>query len=304
MRKNTITEAIIRTLCYAQVFSYPLTISELWKYLICDKKVSKEDFILTLHHNRSFFEQVQDYIVLPGDRKLITQRSNRMQPSRRKLGKALWISHVLSYIPTVKLIAISGSLSMHNAKPEDDIDLFIISSKNRLWTTRLLVTIVLLLIKEKRKRAEKFAKDKICPNMFISEDALKIKKQDLYTAHEVAQMKVLFSKDNIYTYFLQENTWVLKYLPNVFAVHRKKRQKVKTSFSPHISLLEHVLFKAQYYYMRKRITNEKIKKNLAAFHPIRRQEVVLSLYYLKTKVYLKIFGAHRSQKNHIIHAVN
>jgi hypothetical protein len=216
--KKSITYSIIRTLCYSQIFSYPLTFSELWKYIIHSKKITREELALNLYENRNFFQEVREYIVLPGDIKLIKTRNERIAHSKRKLAKALWISNILSLIPTVKLIGISGSLSMYNTKINDDIDLFFITSKRMLWTTRFLVNIVLILLKEKRLRNDKFAKDKICPNMFMADDYMELpkNKRNLYTAHEVAQMKVLYSKNNTHNRFLYKNSWILKYLPNVF----------------------------------------------------------------------------------------
>lgn len=316
---NKLTTSIIKTLCYAQIFSYPLTVSELWKYLIfentgkmksgalmLDKKISREDFIKALSQNTKIYQQIRQYVVFSGDDKLIAERAIRAQESRRKLAKALWISQILSFIPGVKLIAISGSLAMYNTKPADDIDLFFITGRNCLWTTRFLVNITLLVLGEKRKRSEKYAMDKICPNMFIAEDALEIKTHNLYLAHEIAQIKVLISRENMHYKFLEGNRWVLKYLPHAFSnqgatYHHGKKQ----AFFPLLIILEYTLFKVQYFYMKKKITNEKIKRNSAFFHPRRQGDIIMTLYNLRLKAYHSVLKITPKVKDSVsIHVVN
>ena len=52
--------------------------------------------------------------------------------------------------------------------------------------------------------------------MFLDERHLQIpkKEQDLFSAHEVCQLKVIWEKDGIYQKFLKENQWVRQFLPN------------------------------------------------------------------------------------------
>lgn len=286
MISSSLTYAIIRTLCYAQIFSYPLTETELWQYLLHNKKISRKTFIWNLNQNLHVFEKIYDYYVLRGDSKLAAERTKRHNYSVKKLRKAVLISKILFYIPTVKLIGVSGSLSMYNAKKEDDIDLFFITSKNFLWTTRFMVNVALCLFGQKRMKEEKYAQDKICPNMFMPEDVLCIKKQDqnIYTAHEVAQMKVLFAKKNIYLKFLSQNAWVLRYMPNAFIVPSYGNRRKKSSLDAFLKLLlpfEKFLYVVQYSYMKKRITSEKISKTKAFFHPSHHKKVIIALYDLK-----------------------
>jgi hypothetical protein len=52
--------------------------------------------------------------------------------------------------------------------------------------------------------------------MFLDEDHLEIpeKEQDLFSAHEVCQLKPIWSKDNVYQEFITQNQWYQKFLPN------------------------------------------------------------------------------------------
>lgn len=39
-------------------------------------------------------------------------------------------------------------------------------------------------------------------------------KTDIYQAHEVLGMKVIWQRDNVYQKYLEENAWAMKFLPN------------------------------------------------------------------------------------------
>ena len=288
MKKEAFKYSVLKTLCYSQIFSYPLTIHELWKYLIFDKKISYQEFLFRFYRIRQEFQLLGEYVVLFGDKQLVVERNSRTHESKRKMAKAHWVSQFLSIIPTIKLIAVSGSLSMFNAKKTDDIDLFFITSKNSLWVSRFLVNAVLFFLGEKRGREESYAKDKICPNMFISEDCLTIKKKTIYTAHEVAQIKVIFSRGDIVSDFFRENKWVLKFLPNVFVLGKRNKKENNTQTGIFLIFIEKIFYFLQHQYMKKRITHETVKKNIAAFHPIQNDKIVQILFNLKVNTQINI----------------
>jgi hypothetical protein len=261
-----------------------------------EKKISYQEFLLRFYQIRRDFEQIGEYVVLFGDTRLVSQRHFRAYESKRKMAKARRVSQFLSIIPTVKLIAVSGSLSMSNAKKTDDIDLFFITSKNSLWVSRFLVNGMLFFLGEKRGRKEKYAKDKICPNMFISEDCLTISKKTMYIAHEVAQIKILFSRGDVVSDFFNANNWVLKFLPNVFVLGQKHKKEKNKQPSLFLILVEKFFYFVQHQYMKKRITNETIKKNIAAFHPVQNDKIVQTLFKLKVNAQINLIKEKNGHK--------
>lgn len=48
----------------------------------------------------------------------------------------------LRFIPGVQLVAVGNSLSMNATTEDSDIDLFIVTKSDILWTVRLLVTVI------------------------------------------------------------------------------------------------------------------------------------------------------------------
>ncbi len=270
--------AILQTLVYHDIFDYPLKAEEIHRYQIGERASRGQiDNSLKLLEKNKKIKSQSGLFFLKGRKKIIKLRQSRGRFTRAKLKRAKLYARLLMAIPTIKLVAISGALAMENAQKKDDIDLVIIASKNTLWTTRLLANI--LLQPFRRKAGEPHTKDKACLNLFLEEYNLKIGTQNLYTAHEVAQMRPLWQRQNTYHRFLKANTWVKNYLPNWQA------SSADSTFAfPQlgiIQLFEKLAKNLQLFYMKKKITTEKIGKHQLFFHPKDTQNLVLKMYVRK-----------------------
>jgi hypothetical protein len=109
--------------------------------------------------------------------------------------------------PYVRGIAISGSLSKNFADDESDIDLFIITAKNRLWIARTIMHMFKKLTFLVNK--EHF----FCMNYFIDELGLEIAEKNIYTATEVVTL-IPLEGDLTFEKFYSANAWTMAYLPN------------------------------------------------------------------------------------------
>ncbi len=209
MRKK----AILRTLAYADVFDYPLTAQEIYRFLIAKKRIDNSSLKQDLKKLPQV-SQKKGFYHLKNREKTVSLRKKREQWSRKKLKIAKRVANWLKLIPTIKMVAVTGALAMNNSNEGDDIDLFFITSANRLWLSRGLIVTFLRLTGYYRR--PKKIKNKICPNMLLDERHLKIpkKEQDLFSAHEVCQLKLLWDRDKTYQRFIKENQWVNHFLPN------------------------------------------------------------------------------------------
>jgi hypothetical protein len=107
-------------------------------------------------------------------------------------------------LPFVRMAAITGALAMDNEDGRD-IDYFIVTEAGRVWLCRGLV---ILLV-----RWAAYSGDVICPNFFLSEKALHLQERNLFTAHELAQMRPLFGLE-VYRKIRRLNAWTAEFLPN------------------------------------------------------------------------------------------
>lgn len=276
-----IEHAILRTIAYADVFEYPLHADELWRFLITSQKTSGNAFKKAISGllKKKHIVMVNNLYCLPQHKKYAAQRHTRQQHVSHKMDIARRAVRLLSYIPTVFFIGVSGALSMENAPEDDDIDFFIITAANSLWITRLLCVCILDFFRLRRKPKTLNVSNKICLNMFmeVSDLAIGDPERDLYSAHEVAQVKPLLNKYHTYEHFLAVNKWVLNLLPNAFVLTKKQK-----SYSPKsVWVLEklNVLCKQiQLRYMKKRRTLEVISDSVARFHPKDARSWVLKEY--------------------------
>ena len=281
---TAIQTAIIKTLAYADIFNYPLTLSEIHRWLIHSRSISFNQLSSNLSYQLIF--SANSYFHLPNRQQLVKLRQQRLRFSQLKLTQAQKASDYLKLIPFIKLIAITGALAMNNSKKNDDIDFIIISSPNRLWLTRLLAILILELLRLRRRPRSAFSPDKICLNLFLTQSHLTLPsaQRNLYTAHELCQLRPLYNQDSTYQKLLLANPWVKKYLPHATChLDLTINHQPRSQPSAPGSFFETLAFKLQYLYMKPKITNEQVSKNYAFFHPRPTSKTVLNQYQQKLK---------------------
>lgn len=285
METSTLQKSISSTIAYFQVFNYFLKVDELETYLHAANVFSKQEIINELLKEKRLINNYAIFLLEENQktkkRKRLRQKKIKIQErkfveSEKKIILAKKITTILKLIPSIKLIAVSGNLAMMNADKSDDIDLFLIASSGTAWTTRLIASILLIILGKKRMFNDKKVRNKICLNFILDEDNLCLIKKNLYSAHEIAQMKILFCKNKIYDKFLQENYWLKNHLANFWASHDLSMQE--TLFSEEESETEKIsgrLFRLfeplarffQFQYMKRKITKETVGKGIMMFHP-------------------------------------
>lgn len=203
----TLDEAILYTLIYADIFDYPVTLSEIHKYLIRYSASIEEieDAINTELIPADKTSQISDYYFLPGREQLVDLRRKRNALANKLWRKANRYGKWMSIIPFVRMVAVTGSLASNNVKGDGDIDYFIVTEPGFLWLSRAMILGL-------RRLTSPFGRV-ICPNYLISLNALKLEDQDLYTAQELTRMVLIFGRE-YYNEFRKLNNWTTDFLPN------------------------------------------------------------------------------------------
>ncbi|MBI3290055.1 hypothetical protein HYZ78_01530 [Candidatus Microgenomates bacterium] len=265
------------SILYHDIFDYPLNKDELLKW-----EVGPFDFA----QGKSEIRKTGGYYHLKGRTSIVVFRKKREKESVKKLKIAGKVAKKLSTIPTIKLIGITGSLAMNNADKNSDVDLMIITAGGALWSTRVMVRIVSLLhgFMVRSPRSDE-AKNAICFNMWLDEKHMEIPKKmrNLYSAHEVLQVRPLVNKDHTFEKFLDANKWALEYWPNAlsgtrhWALGTRKKNVLSIAYclTPIALLLEPIAYGMQKLYMRRKITRELVEPGRAFFHPIDWSSVVM-----------------------------
>lgn len=290
--------AVFRTLAYADIFDFPLTEKELYKFLIAQGVVDRKS-VKKSSQEHDQVEYKDGYYLLKNRGSIVALRKRREVESRKKLRLAKKVARRLFVLPSVLLIGVSGNLSMHNAEDKDDIDLFIISYDNTLWITRGIILFLLSLLGIRRKRGEKNVADKICLNVMVERSFLSLpeKRRNLYTAHEVAQVLPLFDREDTYEKFIRANLWGKRFMPHAFdgVVKGDLRKKHTLSFISlflryplPFSAINFFAKKIQIWYIKKHMTQEVITDNTVFFHPKDYAEKILKAFEKRIQAYEKV----------------
>jgi hypothetical protein len=287
-------KATLKTLIYADIFDYPLKAWEIHKWLIGQKlSLQQVEKILERMLKKKKIRTHKEYYFLPRREKLVVKRMMREKISQRLLREARSVSFLLRLIPWVRLVGVSGALAVHNAAKDDDIDLFIITENGRLWVSRFLVVGLLELLGKRRTPDDdqRSAAGKICVNVLLEEQQMLQQRRDLYTAHEILQMKVLWARKGSYSRFLLQNDWSFAELPNWIStekvklseVTQKPERKNPNTLNKIVDSLEAGLRFIQMRYMKEPEGSERIDLHSLYFHPHDYQQEVLELYQQKLK---------------------
>jgi predicted nucleotidyltransferase len=258
------------TLAYHDIFDYPLTFTELLRWR-GGRELKMNNLQFTINQKSGFY-------FLEGKEGIILKRLLRERISARKFKIARKYGKILSLISTIKLVAISGALAMGNADEDSDIDFLLVTKKGTLWITRLTTLLLLAILgMPVRRFADKEPKDKICPNIWLDESNLvwRKKERNVYTAHEIVQIKPLLNREQTYEKFLSKNKWVKDFWPNAIKLdnelrtmnYGKTKKRIVHIASFILQLIEKLAFKLQYFYMRRKITREIVTPTRALFHP-------------------------------------
>lgn len=204
---NEAKENILATLAYFDIFQYPLTRGEI--YLFLKNKHDQAEFDLALQYlvaGRTVYQFGKLY-TLKNDYALAVRRYNGNKKAAELIKVAGKVGDMLIRFPYVRGIAISGSLSKNFADENSDIDLFIITAKNRLWIARTLMHAFKKLTFLVNKQ------DYFCMNYYVDEAQLEIKEKNIYTAIEVVTL-IPLQGDTVIEQFYTANSWTRDLLPN------------------------------------------------------------------------------------------
>lgn len=268
LRNIPLGERELASIIYHDIFDYPLTIFELIKWNAGDKVRLSKTQEIKIAGERGYF-------LIKDRRGFILKRLMRQRISARKMVMAKRAAKILSFIPTIKMMAVTGALAMENTNEEDDIDLMIITSQGTLWITRLLTLLLLDVLRIPRKKyGDRNQKDKLCLNIWLDENSLVWRKRNIFTAHEIAQIKPLVNREETYERFISKNKWITDYWPNAVKIQSHSRQtNLRSSL---LTLFEPLARRFQFWYMKDKITREVVTHTRALFHPIDWGSLVIS----------------------------
>jgi hypothetical protein len=201
--QNTLLQAILQTVTYSDVFDYPLTASEIHKYLV-GIQASPIKVQQALEQNASLACR-EIYFTLPERTNIVEIRKQREARSKQILPLAVRYGKILGQLPFIRMVALTGSLAVLNISDHADFDYMLVAAHGRVWTARAFA-----LLFNRFVRPFGWA---ICPNLILAESSLAWHTHDLYSARELCQM-IPIAGINVYRKLIHANEWIKDFLPN------------------------------------------------------------------------------------------
>lgn len=190
--------AILQTVVYFDLFSYPLTTFEIWRNL--QLKTRYAEVLNDLETNpelKSRLEFKQGRWLLKGAiESRIRIRNQRYRISKHKVDSADKFIRAVRWLPGLREIYLCNTLGFLGARLNSDIDFFIVTSRGRIWTVRFFT--VLLAKMFFKRPSETGAKNAICLSFFTVTGAnlrsLSLPGQDIYYEYWLRNLLLRYAK--------------------------------------------------------------------------------------------------------------
>ncbi|PIQ27537.1 MAG: hypothetical protein COW63_15885 [Bacteroidetes bacterium CG18_big_fil_WC_8_21_14_2_50_41_14] len=206
--KPSLQQHIESTLTYFELFSYPLTSTEIHRFLNFACSLNDvEDQLVLMKKNGKIVCSEQGYYSRQHQPQWSVEREMGNKRAEKLLKLSSHFVRVIKRFPFVEAIAISGSLSKYYADRDADIDYFIITTTNRLWIARTLLHLY------KKLTFLRGHQHYYCMNYFIDQSALEIGDKNIYTAIELVTLLPVYNQEAILK-LKHQNGWFAEFLPN------------------------------------------------------------------------------------------
>ncbi|MEK7139236.1 MAG: hypothetical protein AAB817_00885 [Patescibacteria group bacterium] len=213
--------AILKTMAYFDLFDYPLVSTEIWRYLFAPESspVSLAEIDTVVNHPPGWLARTDGhYYLAQAPAELVTRRQQRWRDSQAKWRRARRVGRWLAYLPFVRLIAVANTVSYHAATPTSDIDLFIITAPDHIWTARAACLTLLAVFGLRPGQRGKQA-NQVCLSFFIDTDHLNLEptalpRTDIHFVYWLEQLYPIYDAGGVGQKFFQANNWLNSWLPN------------------------------------------------------------------------------------------
>jgi hypothetical protein len=218
MSSLSLKQRIIIHFAYRDVFNAPIQLAELKDWL-GSKTVSLKEIETALSEliKEGLFETIDGLrYCIRGRTEIFSRHAHNKILASEIFKKTVWPLKLLSLVPMIRYVGISGSIAAGNATPDVtgdnkghvDLDVFVITSPSCLWIVFFIercFTNVLSLWKGDRHT--------YCFNYAMDGSFLEVHNSSIFTATEIYNLKPVFNKGRCFQSLLESNDWVAAYYP-------------------------------------------------------------------------------------------
>lgn len=198
--------AVARSVLYAALFDYPLTLAQL-RQTLEHVRLTPSEILAMVRSSAPLAAHIEsrDGFFFPvGCAHLVETRRHRERRSRTFLSAHRPIVRLIAALPFVRMVALSGSVAHLNLEHGGDLDLFIVTRGRHVWSTAVIVILLARLLGRRRT---------LCANLIVADTALAFAPQDLFTASQILGLRPVYGQDG-FRAVLDANPFVRRLFPN------------------------------------------------------------------------------------------
>ncbi len=218
---DDLRNSIFRTVCYLDLFEFAPTLLELEQWLLKDRGKTQTPPTLTstaapllsslqtaaesdprISHSEGFY-------FLVGREQLIEQRKQKYNFTEEKWKHVRPYLRLLASLPHVRAIFLANAMGWSNARRSSDIDLVVVTTPGRIWTTRLFTAGLMKLFRQ--RPGEQSSDRAICLSFYVTSDHLdladyRLHDHDVPFAFWVSQQYPVYDPHNLHEQLYKQNS--------------------------------------------------------------------------------------------------
>ncbi|MBI4435337.1 hypothetical protein HY630_01565 [Candidatus Uhrbacteria bacterium] len=237
--RTDLEQSVMRTILWFSQFSYPLTVFEMWKWLLMPERAYGLAEVYAILERSSWLQEKLEghngFYALKGSGvgNLVLGRQERFLDAERKFRVLRRAAVYFSLLPGVRSVAAGNTLAWWSTTKESDIDLYIVTRPGHIWSSRFWLVLPFFLLGRRPSpvhpppsqggvrggcRGVKVGLDPFCFSFFSTTQQLNLEElclpRDYYMAFWVRSLVPVFDRDGSLTTLQTENRWVARNLPN------------------------------------------------------------------------------------------
>lgn len=217
---RALQESIIDTLSFFAIFDWPLTATEVFDRLWnAPVGVGPGEVLVELE------KLVKTGIVFTGGGYFCLDNIKTTRERRRgahwlvayKLKRAQRALRFAAWVPFMRAVFICNTVAFGWPRAQSDIDVFVVVRRDRLWLTRLLLTVAIGL--SGYRRHGKHVANRVCLSFYITDNVLDLSpvrrgEDDVLLTYWSLFLHPLYDPENVAAEIREANKWAVQWVPN------------------------------------------------------------------------------------------
>jgi hypothetical protein len=287
-RLDEVRNGLEKVLRVSDYLDFPLTLDEVAGYFLPNLNLTPDELrsLLAEKEFNGIPFKIRDGYLLTRSTQSIAFRLELERSSAAKLDSAFSLARVLGrLVPFIRSLAVTGTVAYASADKWDDIDLFMITDRRRLWLSALFTLILVRLYKLLRLRSQdllRFCLSYVHDEEGFANESVKNRGNPLF-ARELLKAKLVAGR-RTYRCILEQNSWVGKVYASAYAL--KLQEVGQQEGSPNVDIAQAeakpslfldwaegltFVFLSSYLRLRAYLNNLRLKslgENLRVFDPV------------------------------------